>query len=362
MQHVNWESRNKAATVISRNLMALALSILAASALPGCPGAPIDAGGDDGGDVIPDDSDDGSGDGEPIDDSVADGDDQSDGVGGEVEGFDSGGFDDQTGLMLDVGSVRLIVPTDAGPSQTTLSMRLLTEEERLAGGLPTDAGFEIGFELGPAGTTFQNPVQLIVQLATPTELDTLAVLRFDEASGTFGGSDIVAVVSEEGSTATAELNGFSRYDFWNPPLPQGNVPIEEGEIVAGPGTYQGQPFSVFPGYMNTSASLTYSPYGNVFGLSLINVDLENPMTGDLITLTAGLHSTEVRRLDAGAILGLVTPAGGLSGPSFYTDGTPVFNKPVVGVMFLRKSETQWIVDVYCHYEGGLIFGQATGDL
>ncbi len=32
------------------------------------------------------------------------------------------------------------------------------------------------------------------------------------------------------------------------------------------------------------------------------------------------------------------------------------------MMYLRKTDTQWIVDVYCHYEGGIIFGQAVGDL
>lgn len=86
------------------------------------------------------------------------------------------------------------------------------------------------------------------------------------------------------------------------------------------------------------------------------------MTGDLITLAGGLHATEVRRIDQGVIVGLVTPVGGLTGPSIYSDGMSPVPKPVTGIMYLRKDAAQWKVDVYCAYEGGIFFGQAVGDL
>ncbi len=275
---------------------------------------------------------------------------------------DSGVFDAATGLTLAVENFGLDIPPEANPSQTAITMRILSEEELDELGLPLGNGFERGVSFEPSGTTFDSPVDVTVVLANLAVLDTLAVLRYDEQTGTWGDSGITALVQNNGATATFQLSSFSTYDPWNPPLPPGNVPIEDDEIIAGTGLYNGQPFSVFPNYMGTSASLAYSAFGDVFGLSLINVDLENPTTGDNITLTAGLHATEVRRLEEGVILGLVTPAGGLSGPSIYADGLLAVPKPVAGVMFLRKSSTQWMVDVYCHYEGGLVFGQAVGDL
>ena len=285
-----------------------------------------------------------------------------DGADGDGTGEASGTFSSVHGLTLKTAGIELNVPANANPSNTTLSMRPLTEDELADTGLPPGNGFEQGIEFGPSGTTFDSPVTVEVDLAVPTVLETLAVLRFDEETASWGDSGVTAEVSDDGATATFELSRFSSYDPWNPPVPTGTVAIGDGEIIAGTGLFEGQPFNVFPNYTNTTASLTYSPFGNVFGLSLINLDLENPMTGDLITLAAGLHATEIRDLEGGAKLGLVTPAGGLSGPSLYTDGTSMFNKPVAGVMFLRKTATQWIVDVYCHYQGGLIFGQAVGDL
>jgi hypothetical protein len=283
--------------------------------------------------------------------------DNGDGGTGEV----SGEFSAVNGLQLATAGFELEVPPDANPSNTTITMRLLTEAELEDLGLPSGNGFEQGVSLEPSGTTFDQPVEVTVDLTTPTVLETLAVLKYDEDTGTWGDSGATATVSDDGAQATFGLTGFSSYDPWNPPVPPGTVAIEDGEIIAGTGLFEGQPFNIFPNYTNTSASLTYSPFGDVFALALINVDLENPMTGDQITLTAGLHASEVRRLEEGVILGLVTPAGGLSGPSLYFDAASLA-KPVAGVMFLRKTATQWIVDVYCHYEGGIIFGQAVGDL
>ncbi len=274
----------------------------------------------------------------------------------------SGEFSAVDGLRLETAGFELEVPANANPSSTMISMRVLSEAELNALGLPSGFGFDQGVEFQPSGTTFDQPIEVKLVLATPTVLDTLAVLRYDDAAGTWGDGGVTATVTDAGTRAAFELTGFSFYDAWNPPVPPGTVAIGDGEIIAGTGLFEGQPFNVFANYTNTSASLTYSDFGDVFGLALINLDLENPTTGDMITLTAGLHATEVRRLEAGVILGLVTPAGGLGGPSIYSDGTPSFSKPVAGVMFLRKSATQWIVDVYCHYEGGVIFGQAVGDL
>ena len=332
-------------------LHALLMLTLALSGLIGIPScaAPVGGGGQ-----IP-----GGGDNDdPMDDDADGGDSGDDVAVGDV----SGEFDAVDGLELASEGIELTVSPDAAPTSAMITLRPLSESELVAVGLPEDGGFDQGMELLPSGTSFAAPVEIRVMLAHAPAIETLNVLRFDETLGMWSGTDIVAAVSDDGTNATFELSGFSSYTPWNPPLPPGDVAIEDDEIIAGSGLYSGQPFSVFPGYVNTMASLTYSPFGNVFALSLINVDLENPMTGDLITLAGGLHATEVRRLDQGVIVGLVTAVGGLSGPSIYEDGTSPIPKPVTGIMYLRKDATQWKVDVYCAYQGGIFFGQAVGDL
>jgi len=281
---------------------------------------------------------------------------------GDAMGEVSGDFDADGGLELASEGIALSVPPSAMPSNSAITLRPLSESDLVDTGLPEDGGFDQGIELLPSGTTFAAPVEIQVMLAHAPAIETLNVLRFDEEIGMWSGTDIVAAVSDDGASAMFELSGFSSYAPWNPPLPPGDVAIEDGEIIAGTGLYSGQPFSVFPGYVNTMASLTYSPFGDAFALSLINEDLENPMTGDLITLAGGLHATEVRRIDQGVIVGLVTPVGGLTGPSIYSDGMSPLPKPVTGIMYLRKDATQWKVDVYAAYEGGIFFGQAVGDL
>lgn len=334
----------------------IGLSLICCNALVSC--APTGGGGGDG-------LDNGMSDNNGNNNANDNGNDNNNGEDpdpGEIDGEVSGDFNATEGLTLGTAGIELTVPADAAPSSNSITLRPLSESDLVESGLPADGGFDQGVELLPGGTTFGAPVEISVMLAHAPAIETLNVLRFDESMGLWSGTDIVATVSEDGTNATFELNSFSSYSPWNPPLPPGDVSIADGEIIAGSGLYSGQPFSVFPGYVNTMASLTYSPFGNVFALSLINEDLENPMTGDLITLAGGLHSTEVRRLDQGVIVGLVTPVGGLSGPSIYEDGTSPVPKPVTGIMYLRKDATQWKVDVYAAYEGGIFFGQAVGDL
>lgn len=283
------------------------------------------------------------------------------GNGGGNAGAVSGTFNAATGLQLQTTGIQLTVPVNANPSNTTITVTPLSETELANSGLPSGNGFELGVRLEPSGTTFDVAVQVTVELSTATELAELAVLTFDEALQAWVDSGIRATVIDNGSKAQFEVTHFTDYDVWNPPVPRGTVAIGADEIVAGTGFFEGQPFNTFPSPQAATASLTYSPFGNLFALALIQVDATNPVTGDHITLSAGLHASENRMMEGGAVLGLITPAGDLGGPSLYEDATG-FPKPVAGVMFLRKSATQWIVDVYAHYEGGLIFGQASGDL
>jgi hypothetical protein len=263
-----------------------------------------------------------------------------------------GTWTSSAGLDLQKDGVSLSVGTDAAPSNTQLTLRKLE-------GLPAGQGFEAGVELGPTGTTFAQPVRITVPIANAAA-QTLPVLIFDETTDRWGGAGIDATVSTDQTTASFDVTHFSRYRVWDPPVPpQGTVPIGEGEIISGTGFFEGQPFNTFPNPRAASASLAYSPFGDVFGLSLIQVDVTNPTTGDFITLSAGLHATEIRDHE-GVKIAIVSPLGGLSGPSIYNDGGQ--NKPVAGLMFLRKSATQWLVDVYCAFEGGIIFGLASGDL
>lgn len=279
----------------------------------------------------------------------------NDTTGGEV----GGDWTADAGLLLRAGGAELNVPQDANPSNPHLTLRPVTDAELRAGALPADQGFEAGVALGPDGATFEQPVRVSVPLKHAAVLDTLPVLVFDQDKGTWGGADLSATVSSDGLTATFEVTHFSSYSCWNPPPPAGTEPIGEGEIIAGTGSFEGSPFNTLPNPHAADASLNYSPFGNVFALSIVQVDATNPVTGDFVTLTAGLHASEIRDV-SGAKVGLVTPAGGLGGPSIFNDGGP--NKPVAGIMYLRKTATQWIVDVYCTYsDGGLIFGQAAGD-
>lgn len=271
----------------------------------------------------------------------------------------SGTWNDVDGLTLTSGGVTLFVPPGVTPSNTNITLRAISADDELPDGVAAGDGFDAGAIFGPAGTTFSGPVTVTVTLSSAAAIDTLPVLLRDEVGGTWGWAGVDASVADDGVTATFEVTHFSSYRPWNPPPPPGDLPIEDGEIIAGTGFFSGQPFSTFPNPRAATASLAYTPFGDMFGLSLIQVDVLNPTTGDFITLAAGLHASQVFELET-ARVGLVTPVGAPSGPSLYEDGGPP--KGVSGIMYLRKSATQWMVDVYCAYEGGIIFGQASGDL
>lgn len=277
-----------------------------------------------------------------------------------VTGNTTGGtWNPTTGLDIQEGAFRLIVPPDAAPSNTQLTMRLLSEAERLAGGIPSGMGFDFGVDFGPTGTTFQTPVQVTVTFATPAVVDTLPVLKHDPATDTWGFADTTAAVSADHMSATFSLTSFSGYQVPNPSVSDDGEPIGSGEIIAGSGGYAGQPFSTLPNPHAGDASLAFSPFGDVFGISITQLDATNPATGDNFALAVGMHSSSVTAV-GNVRIGFVTPAGALSGPSLVTDFGPP--KGITGVLILRKKAGMWIVDCYGAYEGGLVLGQATGDI
>lgn len=278
---------------------------------------------------------------------------------GASDGELSGTWDAAAGLQLIGDGVSLMVAADATPTNAIITARRLSASELQDGGPPAGTGFDQGIAFGPSGTTFAKPVQVRLKLAMTTNLSSLPVLLLDEATGVWGDAGVTATVEEGGQAAIFEITHFSSYGVWNPPLPQGTVLIEPGEIIAGSGLFHGQPFTLTSSNDTATASLTYSPFGDVFALSVVQFDLTNPTTGDLPGLSAGLHSSIVQDI-GGVIVGLVTPGGGLSGPSLFNDGRQ--NNPVSGIMYLRKQEGQWVVDAYCAYLGGIVFGQARGDL
>lgn len=285
----------------------------------------------------------------------------SGGSSGGAAGSVQGAFDPATGLHMETAGITLDVPPAGTPSNSTISMRRLAASDLADLGLAAGNGFDDGIEFGPSGTTFAAPAEVDVLLTNPTTLDHLAVLAFDDAAQAWGDSGVEANVTENGTHAHFTLNHFSDYGVWNPPVPSGTVAITGGEIIAGTGVFEGQPFNTLPSPSGASASLTYSDFGDIFALAVIQLDATNPATGDQVTLAAGLHASQVMRMSGGVVMGVVTPDGDLSGPSLYDDGQGL-PKPVSGVMFLRKSDTKWIVDVFAQFEGGLVFGQATGDL
>ncbi|MBK8270231.1 MAG: fibronectin type III domain-containing protein [Planctomycetes bacterium] len=268
-------------------------------------------------------------------------------------------WNDRDGLTLSNDVMTLFVPPDVLPSNLTLTMAPINADDSLPDGVPAGAGFDVGAIFGPSGTTFSGPVLVTAKLSAATPLDTLPVLLLDDATGRWGWAGTNATMDEDGITASFELTHFSGYRFWNPPPPTGDLPIGDDEIIAGTGFFEGQPFNSFPSPESADASLAYSPFGDAFGLSIVQTDLTNPATGDFFTLIAGLHASRVGNLEK-AKVGIVTPAGGLSGVSAFVDGVSPA-KGISGIMYLRKSATHWMVDVYCAYEGGIVFGQATGE-
>jgi len=269
-------------------------------------------------------------------------------------------WNDKDGLTLTNGNIALVVPASVTPSNASLTLKQLNADESLPAGVPAGAGFDVGGEFGPSGTTFNSPVQVTVTLSSPSQTNSLPVLLQDEATGNWGWAGLNATVASDGMTAAFEVTHFSRYRVWNPPPPAGDLPIGENEIITGTGFFEGQPFNTLPSPQAANASLVYSPFGDAFGLSIVQTDVTNPATGDFIIIAAGLHATSVGALDK-ARVAIVTPAGGFSGQSAFVDGLSP-GKGVSGIMYLRKSATHWMVDVYCAYEGGIVFGQATGEL
>lgn len=272
----------------------------------------------------------------------------------------SGAWDNVDGLILRKNAITLHVPADVVPSNSRLTLEPIDADAMLPDGVSAGNGFDAGAIFGPSGTTFSAPVRVTVTLKVATPLDSLPVLLYDESTGKWGWAGMNATVESDGITASFEVTHFSRYRVWNPPPPVGDLPIEDGDIIAGTGSFEGQPFNTFPNPHAADASLVYSPFGNAFGLSLVQIDVTNPTTGDFFILSAGLHATMVGDLDK-AKVAIVTPAGGFSGPSAFIEGTGA-PKPISGIMYLRKNATHWMVDVYCAYEGGIVFGQATGEL
>ncbi len=274
------------------------------------------------------------------------------GAGGD--GTVSGTWSASGGLRLTDGVSSIDVPADANPSNATLTLRTLSQSD-----IPDDEFFQVAFqdgvELGPSGTTFSTPVTVRVELDTPTLYSKLPVIHYDEEAGAWEDAGIMAEVAEGGTLVSFQVDHFSSYGFLNPPPPPTGDTIGDGEIIAGTGGFSGFPFDPLPGV--TDAYLTYSPFGDAFGLSLINVGVQS---GASVASTAGLNATVVENR-GGFVVGYVTFAGGLGGLSIFNDGTGL-NKPVTGIMFLRKTGGQWIVQVYAVYEGGVIFGEASGSL
>lgn len=269
-------------------------------------------------------------------------------------------WNDQDGLTLTDGKITIVVPASVIPSNPSLTLKRINANEELPANIPAGSGFDVGAEFGPSGTTFSNPVRVTVTLSAASAANSLPVLLQDEATGSWGWAGVNATVESDGVSASFEVTHFSKYRIWNPPPPAGDVPIGESEIISGTGFFEGQPFNTLPSPQSADASLIYSPFGDAFGLSIVQTDITNPATGDFIIIAAGLHATQVGVLEK-ARVAIVTPAGGLSGQSAFVDGlSPA--KGIAGIMYLRKSATHWMVDVYCAYEGGIVFGQASGEL
>jgi len=269
-------------------------------------------------------------------------------------------WNDKDGLTLTDGKITLVVPADVIPSNPNITLKPLNADELLPANVPAGSGFDVGGEFGPSGTTFSAPVRVTVTLSEAAPASSLPVLLLDEATGNWGWAGVNATVESDGLTASFEVTHFSGYRVWNPRPPAGDVPIGDNEIISGTGFFEGQPFNTLPSPQAADASLIFSPFGNAFGLSIVQTDITNPATGDFITILAGLHATSVGTLEK-ARVAIVTPAGGFSGQSAFVDGlSPA--KGISGIMYLRKSATHWMVDVYCAYEGGIVFGQASGPI
>src|SRR5690349_9184641 len=78
----------------------------------------------------------------------------SNNTGNTTGGGASGTWSATAGLTLSDGGATLSAGADAAPSNSNLTLRALTSDELVAGGLPAGQGFTSGVQLEPTGTTF----------------------------------------------------------------------------------------------------------------------------------------------------------------------------------------------------------------
>lgn len=244
-------------------------------------------------------------------------------------------------LTLTNGSVSIIVPAESCDEAFTLSLRPLAASD-ITVDAPGDANLAGGV-FGPDGQTFNPAARVTVQLSDETPLTTLPLLVLNDAGTQWVGAAANATVTG-GTQATFPVRHFSTYALPQVPVPTAGDPVSSFVVISNDGSFNSNTIS------GNTASLTYSEFGDTFGLSVTSQEVGD--SGQLETKSLGLNAVSVTSA-GNLVVGICA-----GGRSIYNDGS--FNESCYGVMILSVSGSSVTVTVYVATPERVIYGSLTG--
>ncbi len=281
-------------------------------------------------------------------------------VAGETSGGDTDGTGDGSGagsadtstteaytpgeeLEVSSGSVSIIIPAESCDEAFTLSVQAMTgsDVEADAPGEPNLAGGVFG----PDDQAFSPPARVTVQLSEETFLTTLPVLTLNDAGTEWVGAGVNATVSD-GTEAMFLVSHFSTYAVPDPiPVPTAGDAVGSFVVISNDGNFSSNVIS------GDTASLTYSEFGDTFGLSVTSQEVGD--SGELETSSLGLNAQTVSSA-GNYVVGVCA-----GGRSIYNDGN--YNESCYGVMIMSVSGSSVTVTVYVATPKRVIYGTLSGE-
>ncbi|MBU0639617.1 MAG: hypothetical protein KKB50_12185 [Planctomycetes bacterium] len=332
-------------------IIAACVALSALLLIAGCPtnateGAndTLDGTTDNGGDAT------GTGtDGDGTDNSGTIGDGTDGGDDGQGTGDDQGDdavsqtYDPTTSMALQTDTLQLGVPAAATTETVTITMRPATAAD-LPSALPDNADLAGGV-FGPSGQTFDESVEVSLQLSAATILPVLPVVTYDEAAGKWVGTGSNATVAPNGIDVTFTLDHFSIAGVPTPvPLPEAGGAVGSFIVISNNGSFTSDEIS------SDNAALTYSEFGDTFSISMTSQSIGDDLSID--TASLGLTAVSVYQL-GNYVVGVCS-----GGRSLFNGGD--FNEPAFGVMIMAVSGKSVSVSVFATTLERVIAGTLTG--